>query len=540
MSTKTCSACQALKTKCVRTDAGGPCDRCTRLGIEASCKAIAMTKAPGGKTDPLVGRAVMKLFEGRRYNGIVAAFDSPYYVVEYSDGDTEDLDRGELSEVLVTASNDNATAEPMVGRVVRKSFGGKHFLGSVVDRNEFYTVLYEDGDHEDLTRHELAKVLFPDEPLQLRMDIDSAGGEPYLYVLTRNNDKPSEIAKDFGCPEMIDHILALNKQRYSALSGDSRLESGTRILVPDSIAQVLRNGSALVCKQVASAASGSLSDNRAIFGICQVCDCSTLKAGPGRADVLECASLGCGAKLHRACDKGAREGTSYFCPSCRDVPLEMELFDIAFKNTKFDGQLRFGSSSGSARVASFGIVNSRSHSKGVTMSAHSAGVESERMMIKLCAFVKEQAPDLKFTSFVVNLNTKFSLHVDTENVGLGGIVGFGDYQGGDLWAHWLPEEGKVRGGTRFHDVRARLLVINGAAPHMTTKFKGRRLTVVLYTRRGFEACDTASMTHLKSVGFQLPDSAYMKKWGAVDNGDVEYRLLAAIKDLVKDQRTHGS
>jgi hypothetical protein len=487
-----------------------------------------------------VGRAVVKFFEGRRYNGTVAAFDSPYYVVEYSDGDTEDLDRSELSEVLVTAPSDNATAEPMVGRVVRKSFGGKHYLGSVVDCNEFYTVLYEDGDHEDLTRQELATVIFPDEPLQLRMDIDSAGGEPYLYVLTRNNDKTREIAKDFGCPEMTDHILALNKNRYSALSGDSKLEAGTRILVPDSIAQGLRNGSVLLCKQVAAVARGSLSNHRAIFGICQVCDRNTLKTGTGRADVLECASLGCGAKLHRACDTGAREGTNYFCPLCMEVPLATELFDIDFKTTRFDGQTRFGSSSSSARVASFGIVNSRSATKGVTMSAHSAGVESERMMIKVCALVKEQAPDLKFTSFVVNLNTKFSLHIDTENIGLGGIVGFGDYQGGDLWAHWLPEEEKAHGGTRFHDVRARLLVINGAAPHMTTKFKGRRLTVVLYTRRGWEACDAASMTHLKSVGFQLPDPEYMKKWGAMEYHDVEYRLLSAIKDLVKDQLTHGS
>ena len=345
----------------------------------------------------------------------------------------------------------------------------------------------------------------------------------------------------FGCPEAIHQIMALNKERYPAMTQESKLEAGTRILVPDCIAAVLRNGSAPSSKQPASSTGSSLSAHRAIFGACSVCDKGPLK--PGHTNTLECASLGCGARVHRHCDAGnIREGSHYFCPSCMAVPLETELFTTDFKETKFTGQMRFGTSSATARVATFGIVNSRSATKGITMSAQSAGVESERMILKLCAYVKANCPDLKFTSFVVNLNTKFPLHIDTENIGLGAIAGFGDYEGGLLWTHWLPEEaGKARENkTRFHDIKDKILVINGAAPHMTTKFVGRRLTVVFYCRKSWEACDPASLAHLKILGFQLPDVAYMEKWLTFDNGNEEYRLLAAIKDLVKDKIICGS
>ena len=538
------------RLKGIKTAGGGVCGRTesapgiassSNVSSESTMKASGVLSS-GSQTNPLIGRAVKKIFEGQQYNGTVVAFNSPYYLVKYSDGDSEELDKNEVTSILNKSSIDNATPEPMLGRVIRKSFDGIYFIGFVEGCSDFYTVLYEDGDREDLSRDELAEVVLPDSPLQLRMEIDSSSGEAYLYVLTRNNDKASEIARDFGCPEMTSHILALNKKRYPGLCGESKLEAGTRILVPDTIAQAVRKGEALVCKQLSTGSSVSLSRKLTILGICQVCDRSTLKTinAKCRTDLLECASLGCGAKVHRQCGIAPKEGLHYFCPMCMDVPLETELFDIDFKATKFDGQTRFGTSSSSARVASFGIVNSRSATKGVTMSAHSAGVESERMMTKVCALVKEQAPDLKFTSFVVNLNTKFPLHIDTENVGLGGIIGFGEYEGGDLWAHWLPEETKAPSGNRFHDVRTKLLLINGAAPHMTTKFKGRRLTVVLYTRKGFEACDTASTAHLKSVGFQLPDLSFVKKWEAMDYGDVNYRLLSAMKDLVKDQRIRGS
>jgi hypothetical protein len=514
--------------------------RCCNMNSEPTSNATDVL--PGVKANPLIGREVTKIFEGQQYYGTVIAFNSPYYLVKYSDGDSEELDKNEVTCALVKSSIDGATPEAMLGRVIRKQFNGKYFIGFVAECNEFYTVLYEDGDKEDLTRYELAEVVLPDTPLQLRMEIDSSGGEAYLYVLTRNNDKTSQIAKNFGCPEMLSHILALNKKRYPGLSGESKLEPGTRILVPDTIAQALRKGKAFSFEHLSAGPSISLSKKQTILGVCQVCDRSTLKNSTGkcRTDLLECTSLGCGAKVHRHCGESSKEGLNYFCSLCMEVPLETELFNIDFRATKFDGQTRFGTSSSSARVASFGIVNSRSATKGVTMSSQSAGVESERMMIKVCAFVKEQAPDLKFTSFVVNLNTKFPLHIDTENVGLGGIVGFGDYTRGDLWAHWLPEEAEAQGGKRFHDVHTKLLIINGAAPHMTTKFKGRRITVVLYTRKGFEACDTVSIDHLKAVGFQLPDQSYVKKWEAIDYGDVDYRLLSAMKDLIKDQRIRGS
>ena len=349
-------------------------------------------------------------------------------------------------------------------------------------------------------------------------------GELYLYVLSRNNDSPIQIAQDLGCPGQthVDLILVLNKKRYPALRGKSKLEPGTRILIPDCLCRVLKSSDL------------SPKRSRALLHICQVCDLSTEKT-PGK-QILSCASIGCGALVHVGCNT-FDYAINYFCPCCMEVPLETEICQADYKALKVNGDLRFGNASPTAHIASFGIVNSRRAHGAVTSSSKSMGVESERMLLKMCALVKSQAPDLKFTSFVINLNSKFSLHIDCENIGLGGIIGFGDYTGGELWSHWLPEEaGPENAASRFHDVRNKLLVINGASPHMTCRFSGKRFTVVMYTRNGWEACDAASLERLQLLGFPLPDAAYMAHWSGVEYGDEEYRFKAAVKDLIKDKQ----
>ncbi|CAH2063725.1 unnamed protein product [Thlaspi arvense] len=56
-----------------------------------------------GSGEWLEGREVRKFFLGRYYSGTVTKFDkeTKWYMVEYEDGDSEELDWSELEEVLL-------------------------------------------------------------------------------------------------------------------------------------------------------------------------------------------------------------------------------------------------------------------------------------------------------------------------------------------------------------------------------------------------------------------------------------------------------
>ncbi|KAI4978932.1 hypothetical protein ZWY2020_015685 [Hordeum vulgare] len=59
---------------------------------------------------------------------------------------------------------DHFFGEWLVERKVRKWFGDKYYAGTVVwydSGNNWYTVVYEDGDQEDLEWHELEEILLP-------------------------------------------------------------------------------------------------------------------------------------------------------------------------------------------------------------------------------------------------------------------------------------------------------------------------------------------------------------------------------------------
>ncbi|KAF5196758.1 Dirigent protein [Thalictrum thalictroides] len=154
------------------------------------------------------GRAVRKLFGEQFYTGTVTKFDSKtgWYRVVYEDGDFEDLEWHELEEIIVplditvplktlalktsswvwvfvairwtwvqyvidpeavVASKADSQVCPgfgnwMEGRAVRKLFGEQFYTGTVTNfdsKTEWYRVVYEDGDFEDLEWHELEEIL---------------------------------------------------------------------------------------------------------------------------------------------------------------------------------------------------------------------------------------------------------------------------------------------------------------------------------------------------------------------------------------------
>ena len=82
------------------------------------------------------------------------------------------------------------------GRLVEKRFGGKHFMGLVidtdfdVDTNEtIWAVRYDDGDVEDLNANELAAVLY-DDGMGVTPHCACAGRSKSLHhMATRQNAK---------------------------------------------------------------------------------------------------------------------------------------------------------------------------------------------------------------------------------------------------------------------------------------------------------------------------------------------------------------
>jgi hypothetical protein len=115
-----------------------------------------------------------------------------------------------------------------------------------------------------------------------------------------------------------------------------------------------------------------------------------------------------------------------------------ELRDLDFKAVPQSKPLvAFGSTPATARTIIFGIVNTREGNTPITASAASLGAENERKIakaspptpikcrstyeavsrcdpppaIQVCALARARAPQLRFTSFVVNYCSKFMLHV---------------------------------------------------------------------------------------------------------------------------------
>lgn len=161
-------------------------------GSSASAAAEAKAATAAAQARDLIKRRVVKLFEGQPFKGAVIGYDPEegYYKVRYEDGDEEELDAEELADILVDESQtqkkkkknspakrtrDKRFSEPapgaagagdvgeaLVSRKVVKSFDGVPFDGEVRHFDAalgFYTVVYSDGDREELEAWELEEVI---------------------------------------------------------------------------------------------------------------------------------------------------------------------------------------------------------------------------------------------------------------------------------------------------------------------------------------------------------------------------------------------
>lgn len=165
----------------------------TKRLVKATAKKLALARAPkspslvrNSKKPPresapalvgsdLVGAIVEKWFKPEWFKGKVVRYNEEHkwYWVEYEDGDEEEMNLRELREVLIWVPGQPKLDEHddldvgfrLVGFEVLKRFGEDEFAGVVVGfdrKTEWYKVVYEDDDQEEMDLEELQKIIRPE------------------------------------------------------------------------------------------------------------------------------------------------------------------------------------------------------------------------------------------------------------------------------------------------------------------------------------------------------------------------------------------
>lgn len=103
----------------------------------------------------------------------------------------------------------------------------------------------------------------------------------------------------------------------------------------------------------------------------------------------------------------------------------------------------------------------------------------EKKYDKVWELTQELAKDITYTSVQYNKNQKCAKHIDGNNAGVSTIIGFGDYEGGELLIYY---DGPDEEPTRV-DIKNKFCVFDGSKYyHETADFKGNRITLVFFNR----------------------------------------------------------
>ena len=101
-----------------------------------------------------------------------------------------------------------------------------------------------------------------------------------------------------------------------------------------------------------------------------------------------------------------------------------------------------------------------------------------------------------YNGITMNHLVKAKKHIDGFNVGNSVIVGFGDYEGGDVLVY--EPNGK---NPKQKDVKDKPLLFNGSIyPHKTTPFKGDRYTLIFFRQGDNEKVEGVGPTIGKGKG----------------------------------------
>jgi len=160
---------------------------------------------------------------------------------------------------------------------------------------------------------------------------------------------------------------------------------------------------------------------------------------------------------------------------------------------------------------------------GGTMGVSAATNAHPYLCKLLIASLQAVDSDFPFTGIQLNYNYASRPHVDRNNCGCSYIVGFGDYQGGELWMHdseageegvshtLNPDDEDVTGlyqaGSTFlgrvEDIRERWTQFDGNKLHYTQAFSGSRYSVIFFTCDQYAKAPADVRSSLKTCGFDF-------------------------------------
>jgi len=119
----------------------------------------------------------------------------------------------------------------------------------------------------------------------------------------------------------------------------------------------------------------------------------------------------------------------------------------------------------------FGYVQPAFTKRGTIKSARANSYYPE-FYKELKRMIKSISPDFKYDSICVNHNLECIEHRDKYNKASSIIVGWGDYEGGDLWVEGVP----------FNIKEYPLRFNGGICSHKTLPFKGDRWTAIFFNK----------------------------------------------------------
>jgi len=187
------------------------------------------------------------------------------------------------------------------------------------------------------------------------------------------------------------------------------------------------------------------------------------------------------------------------------------------------------------------------YSYGGTLGVSAATTAHPNLCKLLVSAVQAIDADFPFTSIQLNFNYASRPHVDKNNLGCSYIVGFGDYEGGQLWMEdadagtegvsvTLPADdddvtARYRAGSSFvgrvEDIKGRWIQFDGNALHYTRPFSGNRYSLIFFTSDQYKKVSEDLRNSLRSHGIDLD-------WENVDVQDLLNRKLAD-KKRVREQ-----
>jgi hypothetical protein len=158
--------------------------------------------------------------------------------------------------------------------------------------------------------------------------------------------------------------------------------------------------------------------------------------------------------------------------------------------------------SGVGRSLPFGIINRRNYGMGRSKN-NRMFPEHYKEMLKIAEILKI---DCKWTSIMLNDNYKSLPHRDKNNDGDSCIVGFGDYEGGEL---------NIEG--EKYDIKYKPLHMNGSLQtHFTEEWTGCRYSIIFFRIK---------MTKKVSEKYKIWDFKQMEEaLGEYEDADCHHKL----------------